>query len=149
MGCSACWLHFSFAYNDALGFRDSRVNEDLTSPLTSRVGPTKGEWMFARLARYEIPADRLGDAVESFVEAGAGLADLDGFEHGYVLVDEEGESLMTLTLWHSLSALEASSTRAGALRQRAVRDAGGSVEAIQSYEVAGELGGDSRSQDAR
>lgn len=98
--------------------------------------------MFARLARYEIAPERLEAAVGSFAEAGAGLSELEGFEEGYVLVDEEDGSLMTLTLWSSRTALEASDTRASLLRQRAARAAEGSVTSIHCYDVAAKLVGD-------
>ncbi len=96
--------------------------------------------MFARLARYEIPPDRLGDATASFSGAGAGLGALQGFQRGYVLVDEEECSLMPLTFWDSRLALETSEARAGMLRQRACREVDGSVQSVMSYEVAAELG---------
>lgn len=99
--------------------------------------------MFARLARYEIPSGRLGDAVESFSAAGAGLGALEGFHNGYVLVDEEESSLMTLTLWDNRSALETSEARAGMLRQRACREVDGLVQSVTSYEVVAELGNES------
>lgn len=95
--------------------------------------------MFARLARYEIPSGRLGDAVVSFSEAGAGLGELDGFSSGYVLVDEEESSLMTLTLWDNRTALETSESRAAGLRRHACQEVDGSVQSVASYEVAAEL----------
>jgi heme-degrading monooxygenase HmoA len=96
--------------------------------------------MFARLARYDIGPDRLEDAVSSFAEVGGGLAGLDGFERGYILVDEDEGLLLTLTLWRSRLALEASETRASLLRQRAVKAAGGTVQSVHCYEVRSELG---------
>jgi heme-degrading monooxygenase HmoA len=92
--------------------------------------------MFARLARYTIEPDRLEDAIASFREAGAGLRELPGFEDGYILVDEEDGSLLTLTVWSTRTALESSETRASALRRRAARAAQGSVQSIHCYELA-------------
>ena|SRR5215210_1159164 len=96
--------------------------------------------MFARLARYTVAPERLGDAIASFTEAGDGLQELPGFQDGYILVDEDDGSLLTLTMWSTRAALESSETRASALRRRATRAAEGSVQSVQCYEVAGELG---------
>jgi heme-degrading monooxygenase HmoA len=96
--------------------------------------------MFARLARYEIPADRLGDAVMSFSNAGEGLRDLQGYRTGFLLIDEDESSVMTLTIWETRTALETSEARAGSLRRRACSEVDGSVQSVTSYEVAAELG---------
>jgi heme-degrading monooxygenase HmoA len=96
--------------------------------------------MFARLARYEIPPDRLGDAVKSFSEAGKGLGGLQGYHSGFLLIDEDESSVMTLTIWDTRSALETSESRAGSLRRRACSEVDGSVQSVTSYEVAAELG---------
>jgi heme-degrading monooxygenase HmoA len=94
--------------------------------------------MFARLARYDVPEGRIGEAVESFGEAGKELEGLDGFEGGYVLADEAEGSLMTITLWASLSAMEASSSRATMLRRRAADVVDGGVQSVLQYEVVAE-----------
>jgi heme-degrading monooxygenase HmoA len=96
--------------------------------------------MYARVARYEVPPERLEAAAESFREAGAGLAQLDGFEGGYLLVDDEDGSLLTMTLWRSRTALESSETRASLLRGRAAQAVEGAVQSVRCYEVASELG---------
>ena len=91
--------------------------------------------MHARLARYAIEPDRLDDAVASFREAGRELSELDGFEEGYVLVDAEQGTLMTLTLWESRAAVDTSEVRAATLRQRALRAVDGDVQSVNCYEV--------------
>jgi heme-degrading monooxygenase HmoA len=91
--------------------------------------------MYARLAQYEFPEDQLGTAVASFKVAGDELARLEGFNGGYVLVDEDGTMLTTMTFWASRSSLEASETRASLLRRRACQSAGGSVCSVRSYEM--------------
>lgn len=95
--------------------------------------------MFARLARYEIDPSRSDEAVESFQQASEGLAGLDGFKGGYVLLDDEG-SIATLTIWQSRGALLDSQSRAGRLRQDAVQAVGGSVVSVNEYEIAHEMG---------
>jgi heme-degrading monooxygenase HmoA len=94
----------------------------------------------ARLARYAIEPDRLDDAVESFRQAGRELSELAGFEGGHVLVDYDEGTLMTLTLWESRAAVDASDVRAATLRQRALRAVDGEVQSVTCYEVPVELG---------
>jgi heme-degrading monooxygenase HmoA len=94
----------------------------------------------ARLARYAIEPDRLVDAIESFREAGRELSELDGYRGGHVLVDHDDGTLMTLTLWDSRAALEASDVRAASLRQRALKSVDGEVQSVTSYEVPVSLG---------
>ncbi len=95
--------------------------------------------MVARVARYRIDPERCNDAVESFRRAGAGLAELDGFRSGYVLLDSDGGEVVTVTVWDSRAALEASDVRASRLRQEAIEEVDGSVESVGRYDVAVEL----------
>lgn len=95
--------------------------------------------MHARVARYRIDPDRCSDAVETFRDAGAELASLDGFAHGYVLVDSDGGDVMTVTVWESQRALEASEMRATRVRQAAANAVDGSVEAVMRFDVTHEL----------
>lgn len=97
--------------------------------------------MFARIARYEIPADQLGQAVEAFREAGGELNGLDGFEHGYLLVDEEAGGLATLTFWGNRAHMEASRSSATRLRQNALSGTNGNVHSVVEYDVAARFGG--------
>lgn len=92
--------------------------------------------MFARLARYDVPPERIDDAIKSFAEAGQSLAQLDGMEGGYVLIDPDTGKTLTLTFWRNQTLMDASETRATLMRQKAARAADGSVEAIDRYEVA-------------
>ena len=100
--------------------------------------------MYARLARYSIPPDEIDRAVRGFEDAGRSLQELDGLIGGYLLVDGESGTALTLTLWESHATLAGSETRAAVLRQRAVRDVEGSCESVSSYEVALEFGGHTR-----
>jgi heme-degrading monooxygenase HmoA len=94
----------------------------------------------ARLARYAIDPDRIDDALESFREAGRGLAELEGFCGGHVLVDPEDGTLMTLTLWENRAAVDRSDVRAASLRQQALRSVDGEVQSVVCYEVPIQLG---------
>ena len=90
--------------------------------------------MFARIARYEIDAEKVNETVESFREASTQLVELDGYKSGYMLVDRETGGFATLTVWDNRRSMEASRTRAGALRQLAVKE--GSVISVSEYEIA-------------
>jgi heme-degrading monooxygenase HmoA len=94
--------------------------------------------MYARIARYEVQPARMEDAIEHFRDAAPKIEGLDGLERGYVLVDDGG-TLVTMTLWASRTALEASETRAASVRQAAAHAADGTVQSVASYEVAVEL----------
>ena len=95
--------------------------------------------MFARVARYEVPQDRLEQAVAAFGEAGKAIEHLDGFAGGYVLVDNEDGRTMTITLWANAAALENSERAARNARHQAAETAGGSVLSVEKFEVAQEL----------
>ncbi|MGZ4309920.1 MAG: antibiotic biosynthesis monooxygenase [Gaiellaceae bacterium] len=95
--------------------------------------------MLARVARYEVPSDRIDDAVESCGPAAGEVEHLEGFAGGYVFVDHEDGRTMTLTLWESQAALENSERTAGKLRREAANSVDGSVLSVEKFEVAREL----------
>ena len=77
--------------------------------------------MFARVARYQIPEESLDDAVEAFREAVEGLRQLQGNSGGYLLVDRDNCTALTVTFWENRAALESSEVQASRLRLQAVR----------------------------
>ena len=95
--------------------------------------------MVARVARYEVPQDRIDDAVAAFGEAGAQIENLHGFAGGYVLIDQDDGRTMTITLWENSAAMENSEGAAGRMRRQAAQTAGGSVLSVEKFEVAQEL----------
>jgi heme-degrading monooxygenase HmoA len=99
--------------------------------------------VFARVARYDVEEGRMAEAVEAFREAASQLASLDGLQGGYVLTDEEEGVVMTITLWESRAAMDASEVRAARLRQDAAKQADGAVTSVQCLEVAVEIGSSS------
>jgi heme-degrading monooxygenase HmoA len=92
--------------------------------------------MFARVSRYEIPAERIDDAVASFRAALEQITSLGGFEGGYVLVDRGSDSAMTVVFWDSVATLEGSRVTASRLRTEAAHAADGGVTSSQEFEVA-------------
>ena len=95
--------------------------------------------MLARVARYEVDSDRIGEAVTAFGEAAKEVEELEGFEGGYVLVDHEDGRTMTVTLWENFAALENSERSAGKLRREAASSVGGTVLSVEKFEIAQEL----------
>ena len=91
--------------------------------------------MFARVARYRIPEETLDDAVEGFREAVEELRDIAGNAGGYLLVDRDNSTALTLTFWESRAALEASEVKASRLRSQAVGPHGGEIQAVDRCEV--------------
>ncbi len=92
--------------------------------------------MFARLARYRIPGDRLDAAATAFAEAAEQLREIDGNTGGYLLVDRDNETATTVTFWENRAALEASEVQASRLRAEAIGGVEGEVMAVDRCEVA-------------
>ena len=96
--------------------------------------------MLARVARYEVEAERIDDAVRVFGEAATEIEGLAGFAGGFVFVDQEDGRTMTVTLWDNTAALENSEPTAGRARRKAADAVGGSVLSVEKFEVAQKLG---------
>ena len=92
------------------------------------------------MARYEVSVDRSDEAVQAFVDSAQAIAEMDGFDSGYVLVDSETGETMTVTFWESGAAADASATRAASARRRAVDAVDGEVQSVQSFDVVQAFG---------
>jgi heme-degrading monooxygenase HmoA len=92
--------------------------------------------MFARVARYRYPEERLDDAVDAFRTASEGLRALQGNVGGYFLVDRDNSTALTVTFWESRQAMEASEVGASRLRNQAINAVEGEVQAVDRCEVA-------------
>jgi heme-degrading monooxygenase HmoA len=92
--------------------------------------------MFARLARYRIPGERLDEAAAAFATAAEQLREIDGNTGGYLLVDRDNETATTVTFWENRAALEASEVQASRLRAEAIGGVEGEVMAVDRCEVA-------------
>ena len=92
--------------------------------------------MFARVARYQIPEENLDAAVDAFREAIEELRQLQGNSGGYLLVDRDNSTALTVTFWENRAALESSDMLASRLRSQAVTPYGGEIQAVDRCEVA-------------
>jgi heme-degrading monooxygenase HmoA len=103
--------------------------------------------MWARVARYEVEPEQLDVAVAGFEDASQALAGLKGTRGGFLLLDREDGSAVTVTLWDSYDSLCASEVAAAGLRRQAMEQAQGNVAAVHLYEVAAEFGNGSSGSD--
>jgi heme-degrading monooxygenase HmoA len=92
--------------------------------------------MYARVVRYQVPQKRFGEVVPAFREAVEGLKDIDGNNGGYLLIDPDNCTALTITLWETREALEASEMRASRLRNQAVDAVDADIVATDRGEVA-------------
>jgi heme-degrading monooxygenase HmoA len=92
--------------------------------------------MHARVSTYEGDAEEL---VRAFDSVAGPLDEIDGFRKAYFLVDRSGGRAISITLWDSEEALEASVQRANELREEASSSAGASIASVDHYEVALEI----------
>jgi heme-degrading monooxygenase HmoA len=96
--------------------------------------------VFARVARYEVAAEKIGAAVEAFRSATDQLENVTGFQGGYVLTSPEEGVIMSMTLWGSRAAMDESEVHAARLRREATDQVDGEVTSVQRFEVAVETG---------
>jgi quinol monooxygenase YgiN len=92
--------------------------------------------MFARVARYRFPEERYDEAVEAFRTASEGLRALEGNVGGYLLMDRDNSTALTVTFWENRRALEASEVGASRMRNLAINAVEGEVQAVDRCEVA-------------
>ena len=92
--------------------------------------------MFARVGTYDKGGDEVVQGFQSQTDA---LQQVDGFKGAYFLVDRDGDKAMTVTLWESREALDASAERAQQMRDDATTQAQASTVSVDNYEVAIQL----------
>lgn len=91
--------------------------------------------MHARVSTYEFPPDRADEVIRGFDEDRS-LEAIPGIVEAYMLIDRAAGRAMSVTLWETEAALQASEEEAHLIRARATGPAGGSVGRIERYEVA-------------
>jgi hypothetical protein len=92
--------------------------------------------MHARVVRYKIPQERFGEVVSTFREPVEQLREIDGNRGGYLLIDRENCTALTLTLWENQAALESSEVAASRLRSEAINAIDGEIQTVDKCEVA-------------
>jgi heme-degrading monooxygenase HmoA len=91
--------------------------------------------MFARVSMYELPADRAHEAAAAFRDAIERIRALDGLERALLLMPRDGTRAVTVTLWESATAMEASRVAASRARSAAANAVDGEVTSTEEYEV--------------
>jgi hypothetical protein len=92
--------------------------------------------MFARIAVYDVPADRLDDAVVSFGAAIEQIAASEGLHDAYVLVNRDTGQAMTLTLWSTPDTMLRTRVQASRIRNEAAQAVGADVVSVEEYQIA-------------
>lgn len=92
--------------------------------------------MHARVSTYAGSPDQAEAGVRNFEGLTDSLRSLEGFEGGYLLVDRGTGKALTITLWSSEDAVQASAERASQMRSDAAGGAGMSIDSVDTYEVA-------------
>src|SRR5262245_24962463 len=95
--------------------------------------PDEGGVMFARVATYTGDADELA---EGFGRAQEPLSKADGLVNAYLCINREDGKALTITVWETKEALEASAQQAHQLRSQATEPSGATTDSVTSYEVA-------------
>ena len=92
--------------------------------------------MHARVSTYGGTPEQAEEGIRNFEGLTDALRSLDGFEGGYLLADRTTGKAMSITLWSTADAAQASAEKAKQMRSDAAGGAGMSVESVETYEVA-------------
>ena len=93
--------------------------------------------MYARVSTYRGDGERLLDGFADLTEP---LAAIDGFSHAYFMVDRESGKGMSITIWETEEALNASVEKANELREKGAAAGGAEIESVQHYEIGVTVG---------
>jgi heme-degrading monooxygenase HmoA len=91
--------------------------------------------MHARVSTYEGDAEGLRQGFDAQTEP---LRQVDGFERAYFLIGEGGKAI-SVTMWESREALDASAEAANKMRDDATSPSGATIVSVENYEVALEV----------
>ncbi len=90
--------------------------------------------MWARVSTYQFPSENVDETIDQFNEALGSLAE-PGLKRAELLVDRQSGRGMTITVWESEDALQASVEAANRIRSGAADAAGASILDVQQYEL--------------
>ena len=90
--------------------------------------------MRARVSTYQ--TDDPEGLIEGFKSVSSDLEQVDGFSHGYFLVDKDGGKALSITIWESEDALLASKSKADELRERGTEASDTSIDSVDHYEIS-------------
>lgn len=90
--------------------------------------------MFARVTRYHADEDT-DKLLEGFGGTLGSLQLVDGFSHGYFMVEPSTKEAMSITVWVSEAAMKASTESAESRRQQRTESGSASVVSVDTYEI--------------
>jgi heme-degrading monooxygenase HmoA len=93
--------------------------------------------MFARVSTYHGDADQI---LEAFTGVTEPLEAIEGFSHAYFMVNRDSGKAMSITVWTSEDALNASVAKADELRKQGAEAGGADIESVEHYEVGMTVG---------
>src|SRR5688500_12991355 len=96
--------------------------------------------MHARVSLYDLGSASRDDAVRAFEGTRSAIEQMQGNQGALLLVSPEQGKALTITLWESEEALQATDQQAGQARQQAAGSAGMTITGVEAYEVALEFG---------
>lgn len=88
--------------------------------------------MHARVSHYSGDVELLRGGFEA---VSTELEQLEGFTQALFLADGKTSRAMSITLWDSEEAMDASAARAHQMRTRATQPASATIDSVESYEV--------------
>ena len=94
--------------------------------------------MHARVSTYR--SDDPDALIEGFKSVTPDLEQVEGFSHGYFLVDKDSGKAVSITIWDSEDALRASQSQADDLRKRGTESSGTSIDSVDHYEISHTVG---------
>jgi heme-degrading monooxygenase HmoA len=94
--------------------------------------------MHARVSTYE--TDDPDGLIQGFQNVTSDLEQVEGFSHGYFLVDTATGKAVSITIWESEDALKASSQAADQLRARGTQPSETKIVSVDNYEIVHRAG---------
>jgi len=95
---------------------------------------------FARVSRYQIPVEKVEAAISQASPTAPQVRGIPGNTGGYLLIDRKTGAALSVTLWESEHALEASVEQANQIRARTTERVNGTISSVESFVVAATAG---------
>lgn len=97
--------------------------------------------MHARVSFYQLgEGGDIQAAVKAFEDSVGVVQQMEGQQGLMLLVDRDGGKAITITFWDTEEHLRSSAEQASTVRQQASASAGLSIQGVENYEVAMEIG---------
>ena len=90
--------------------------------------------MWARVSTYQFRSEGIDDSIRQFTEALGNLKE-PGLQRAELLMDRASGKALTVTVWESEEALQASVDAANRIRSGAADAAGVSIVEVSHYEI--------------